>query len=195
MTNHAPPPPMHVVVGITPDETGENALAHAVDMARRADVWLHLCYAAGDASDDADAAAEKLSEGEARLATWAASRVFGDPLIARTKIYVDLGEPADVLRRLAADVKASLIVVGSHGKGVLSQLLEGSVVADLMKQSPCPVTVATPIDHASVEPSPQVEAGHAPGDAKRTLGRPHQYRYRRTIALGTDQSTVGPGTA
>lgn len=194
MTNRTPPPPMQVVVGITPDETGETALAHAVDMARRADVWLHLCYAAGKAGKDAEAVEKKLSEAEARLASWAASRVFGDPLVEKTKLYVDLGEPADVLRRLAAEVKASQIVVGSHGKGVLSRLVEGSVVADLMSQSPCPVTVATPIDHASVELPPHIEAGHAPGDAERTLGRAHQYRYRRTIPLNTEQSTVGAGT-
>lgn len=190
---HATPKPMNIVVGIELDETGEVAFRSAADIARRLGATLHLCFAAGPSDEGATAAERRLDHGERALASWASTRLFGDPLIKRTKLYVDLGSPADVLRRLAADVEASMIVVGSHGKGALARLTEGSVVHELMKASPCPVTVATEVDYEPFATSPAIEASPAPGEAKRKLDASHHYHYRRRVKMNTAQSTVGSG--
>lgn len=49
------------------------------------------------------------------------------------------GRPADLMRQVARERGASLIVVGHHGWGALKRLLLGSVAKELL--DPCPVPV------------------------------------------------------
>jgi len=187
------PQPMNIVVGIELDETGEVAFRSAAELARRTGATMHLCFAAGPADEGATAAKRRLDDAEGALGRWASARLIGNPLLAQTRIYVDLGDPADVLRRLAADVKASMIVVGSHGKGALARLTAGSVVHELMKASPCPVSVATDLDHEAFAESAVVEAPPKRSEAERQLDAGHHYHYRRSIRMNPAQSTVGAG--
>jgi nucleotide-binding universal stress UspA family protein len=57
------------------------------------------------------------------------------------KWVIEVGHPADRLVAAAADAKASMIVVGSHGSR--SSLL-GSVSADVSRRASCPVVVVPP---------------------------------------------------
>ena len=52
-----------------------------------------------------------------------------------------VGEPGPELCRLAADEGADLLVVVSHGRGVLKRVLLGSVSDYVLHHSPCPVLV------------------------------------------------------
>jgi nucleotide-binding universal stress UspA family protein len=52
------------------------------------------------------------------------------------------GRPADVLLNEADDLRADLLVVGSHGRGVAASALVGSVSAALVDHASCPVLVA-----------------------------------------------------
>jgi nucleotide-binding universal stress UspA family protein len=49
------------------------------------------------------------------------------------------GVPATAICDLAAEAKAGLIVMGTHGRTGLSRLLMGSVAEQVMRQAPCPV--------------------------------------------------------
>jgi nucleotide-binding universal stress UspA family protein len=51
------------------------------------------------------------------------------------------GGTVELLLKEAADLKADFIVVGTHGKGMFSQLLLGSVSEELIKKSPIPIHV------------------------------------------------------
>jgi nucleotide-binding universal stress UspA family protein len=52
------------------------------------------------------------------------------------------GDPATEIVRLAAEAKADLIVMGTHGRGGLGRLLMGSVAEQVMRKAPCPVVTA-----------------------------------------------------
>lgn len=52
------------------------------------------------------------------------------------------GDPADVLVRASAE--ASLLVLGSHGRGRLLSALLGSVSARCLRRAACPVVIISP---------------------------------------------------
>ena len=51
------------------------------------------------------------------------------------------GDPFDGILRAAAEVKADLIVMGTHGRGGLERVLLGSVAEKVLRGSSCPVLV------------------------------------------------------
>jgi nucleotide-binding universal stress UspA family protein len=57
------------------------------------------------------------------------------------RIEIREGYPADEILKEAADSKANLIVMGTHGKGVLENTFMGSVARRVMRSSRIPVMV------------------------------------------------------
>ncbi len=49
------------------------------------------------------------------------------------------GPPFLEIIRVAKEKKSDLIVIGTHGRGALSQVLLGSVAEKVVRKSPCPV--------------------------------------------------------
>jgi len=63
------------------------------------------------------------------------------------------GDPATEIVRVAREINANLIVMGTHGRTGLSRLLMGSVAEHVMRQAPCPVlTLKTPFPEAESAP-------------------------------------------
>lgn len=58
------------------------------------------------------------------------------------------GVAVDEICRIAAERRARLIVVGSHGWGAARRLLSGSVSTGLVHSAPCPVVVVRPAARA-----------------------------------------------
>jgi nucleotide-binding universal stress UspA family protein len=54
---------------------------------------------------------------------------------------VRVGEPTTTLALLAGEIGADLIVLGSHGRGVLSRMMLGSIAQELVRIAPCPVLI------------------------------------------------------
>ena len=54
---------------------------------------------------------------------------------------VEYGDPAGVICEIAAAENFDLVVVGSHGSGVLKRALVGSVSHYVLHHAPCPVLV------------------------------------------------------
>lgn len=52
------------------------------------------------------------------------------------------GVPHAEICRLAAELPADLIVIGTHGRSAALQLLIGSVAEKVVRKAPCPVLVA-----------------------------------------------------
>ena len=175
-------PAMNIVVGIALDDSDEPAFTLAADLARASGAQLHIAYACGLPSGEAEEDARALERGEQYLGGWAVAKLASDPLIRQCHLYVDLGDPAEVLRRLVADRDARMLVVGHHRRGAIAKWVEPSVVSDLLAKPPCPVLIASEGPPAPAEKLPHVEAPHAPGDARPHV-RPHALHYRRTIRL------------
>jgi nucleotide-binding universal stress UspA family protein len=72
-----------------------------------------------------------------------AARAFGSRPVTEQVIE---GEAGPALAALAEQLDADLIVVGSHGKGIVGRFLEGSVSRYLLDHAHCPVLVVPPAD-------------------------------------------------
>ena len=57
------------------------------------------------------------------------------------------GKPAAEIVRVAAEEGVDLIVLGTHGHGVLNRALFGSTVDRVMRKAPCPVLVCRLFEH------------------------------------------------
>jgi nucleotide-binding universal stress UspA family protein len=86
-----------------------------------------------------------------------------------TERVVPYGDPARRLAIVAGEKQALLIVVGTHGRGPVADVLVGSVSSRLAADAPCPVLVV-----------PAAVSARA---------RPERWRGR-TIACGVDGSTA-----
>jgi len=73
------------------------------------------------------------------------------------------GDPVSEILRVAREINADLIVMGTHGRTGLSRLLMGSVAELVVRRSSCPVlTVKTPFPAlAPVVEEPAAELAHA----------------------------------
>jgi nucleotide-binding universal stress UspA family protein len=62
-------------------------------------------------------------------------------LTGRARPRVIEGDPGSVICHLAADERFDLIVLGSHGSGIVKRALLGSVSHHVLHHAPCPVLV------------------------------------------------------
>lgn len=72
-----------------------------------------------------------------RVATATARGVVG-------RAVVKVGVPVDEITQIAADEKADMIVIGTHGRSGLGRLLLGSVAERVVRMAPCPVLTVGP---------------------------------------------------
>lgn len=74
---------------------------------------------------------------------------FLDSVVAHQRVDV----PSEEIARLASELDADLIVVGTHGRRGLSRLLLGSVAEGTVRLAPCPVLVVRPKTQPEAEPA------------------------------------------
>ena len=89
----------------------------------------------------------------------------GDPQVRVTHKLLR-GDPAAEIIRLAGEVNADLIVIGTHGRSGLGRLLMGSVAEAVTREAPCPVvTVKAPLpaDRAPAQVEETATAGRTAG--------------------------------
>jgi len=68
------------------------------------------------------------------------------------------GAPAEVIVETAAEVKADLIVLGTHGRTGFTRLVMGSVAEEVLRNAPCPVlTIRSVINVPTEETDEAVE--------------------------------------
>ena len=103
---------------------------------------------ASDVTDDIRTRLERFIESGVRAAGISAIGV---------NAHVYPGDPATEILRLAEDVEADLIVVGTHGRVGVKRLLMGSVAEEVMREARCPVLVMRPRhydEHPELAPEP-----------------------------------------
>jgi len=120
----------------------DNALARALEIAQERRAKLNAVsvvytndefYAlAQDVVQELYQEADKVLE---KVGKWAGD--LGVP----TELFVRDGEPRQAIIDLAAEISASLIVMGSHGRKGLTRFLMGSVTERVIGYAECPVLV------------------------------------------------------
>lgn len=123
-------PPGTVVVGIDGSPSSDRALDWAIDLAVRERRQLTLAHGDGAAGEDCPL----LAHARDRVAESAPDLTVNESAGA--------ADPRTMLLELAEH--ASLLVVGSRGRGPVASLVLGSVSAAVVRHAPCPVVVVRP---------------------------------------------------
>ncbi|MBK7586136.1 MAG: universal stress protein [Myxococcales bacterium] len=153
--------PTTVVVGIDYSNSSERALEMAWDLAAAAPAAeLHIIHVV-EKGLAAAADGSRVDEEEERLNAFAlahARRALADsPPVRRMVTHVWRGAPAKEIATLAAELDARIIVVGTHGRHGLSDLLLGSVAERLVRIAPCATLVVPPLERRQAAEALRIE--------------------------------------
>ena len=138
-------------------DTSDEAIRHAVDLARSFGAQLYLLHVPGRTGEDFEADFP-LSEFENTVRD-RLNAFFTRQEIAALKIEYALriGAPAPEIVRYAGDRSIDLIVMGTHGRSGMAHLLMGSVAEHVVRLSPCPVMLVKEPKTATTSSSRRVE--------------------------------------
>jgi nucleotide-binding universal stress UspA family protein len=163
-----------VVVAFDFSETADVALRRAVEIGwRSADHVLHVVTV----SNEHDY--HRAEELEQRIHDRVREMVDERPL-ATVEFYVHalIGDPSAEILRVAEDVGADLVVIGSHGRTGIRRLLLGSTSEAVVRGAGCAVIVARPKEYADVQLEKVFDA--EPSRTGRQV--PHRYFYTSGIS-------------
>jgi nucleotide-binding universal stress UspA family protein len=136
---------LHILVGVDFSESSPMAVAHAVKLVERTQGRLHIAHIAPASGVDAplnlgmNIPDEFPEAKDARVRLEHVRATLGTSL--DTELHVRIGTPLEGLLTLIKELKPDMVVVCSHGKGLLSRTLMGSVSNRLVELSPVPVLV------------------------------------------------------
>ena len=119
----------------------ELAVDHAVSIAARFDVTLHVIYVVDVRSQAAKHDTHELGElvDELQMAVTDAVIDRADGAGIDTRVAIQQGTPHSAIQRYAADHEIDLIVMGTHGRGLVEQFLLGSITERTIRTADVPV--------------------------------------------------------
>ena len=127
-------------------ESAEEALARAVDLGRTHGAELLLLHVFVDLPAYPEVSAGRVEAIYEEQRRWVeaelerqARRARSQGLLARPVLRT--GAPASTIAEVAAEERADLVVVGTHGRTGLDRLVVGSVAERVVRLAPCPVLV------------------------------------------------------
>lgn len=138
--------PSKILVPIDFSTCSEQALDYAITLADRLGGTVHLVSAIGIPAlgvpevgvGITSTMIDKLvTENQAALDKLAASRNGGKKIIGQ--VLLRTGDARDVILQAVEELKADLIVMGTHGRRGISRALLGSVAETVVRTSPVPV--------------------------------------------------------
>ena len=148
-----------VLVAVDFSETSRRAMAWAFDYGQRAPCDIHLVHVIERhlrLRDLVDTSADNLRaeidevEGAAQQELAAMAPEADDRAqIGAIHHHVAIGKPAEEIVRLAEQVGADMVVMGTHGlTGAVERLFVGSVAQKVVRQAPCTVVCVKPTKSA-----------------------------------------------
>jgi nucleotide-binding universal stress UspA family protein len=147
--------PRHaILVALTFDRTGRQALLRGAALAALQPAsQLHVVHVIAENGEHARApSAQRLELTPAELTSYV-REASGNPLLEVTA-HVRVGAPARAILRSAAEIKAEVIVVGTHRRSGMKKLMLGSVAEQVLQHAHCPVFIAVPTEYGD---EPQAE--------------------------------------
>ena len=146
--------PIHTILHPTDySDLSRPAFEEACQMARECGAKLVVCHVAPPTLVAVgEGMVVEIPSEETEQMTARLEQVKPDDPLVRVSHRFARGDAADEIVRLAEEVNADLIVMGTHGRGGLSRLLLGSVAEAVMRTAPCPVlTVKAPVPDKEAE--------------------------------------------
>lgn len=139
-------------------ESARHALSYGISFAREYEAELQLLHVVenltvGYASDlfpvpMAEVFQEISGYAKAELAKLGAEARAKNVVVAE---HVTQGKPSAEIIRFARENAVDMIVLGTHGKGMLDQALFGSTTERVVRRAPCPVLTVRLAEHEFVE--------------------------------------------
>ncbi|HZD22864.1 MAG TPA: universal stress protein [Acidimicrobiia bacterium] len=138
---------MPVVVGVDDSPVAPEIVARALEQARWRDAELHVAHVKQLPMTYSDAPVDWRAVAEAqRSAVWAGlDEVLSETDIPVKRVDVE-GYPPDTLVRYASDINASLLVVGTRGRGEFASLILGSTSHRAIHLAECDVLIVKPTE-------------------------------------------------
>jgi nucleotide-binding universal stress UspA family protein len=187
--------PFRIVVGVDFSEISQEALHQAFDLAllRHAEnPEVHAVVVVDDGSSGlalrrpTAAVREQLETAQALLTDQVGAirrfKMEGQTTVPtiKTEVQVRIGDPVEQLVSVALETRASLVIVGTHGRRGLRRLVLGSVAERVARNAPCPVMIVRPRDVAAMAavPRPEPVNPNAPTEAPLET---HAYRYHSVL--------------
>lgn len=113
---------------------GTLTIVHAVDWA-----GIAAQMESGVELSDPEPIVEAMREGGRKVLAAAAARAKALGVTARERLIDD--RPVDAVAEVVGEIKATLVVVGTHGRHGIGRLFLGSVAEGVLRQSTIPVLV------------------------------------------------------
>jgi len=157
-----------ILVGSDFSDSSALALYHAISLAERLSAQLHIAHIAQESLTvptdlGMDVPKELAGARHARLQLERIRTMIGGEL--DVELHLRIGHPVPELLELIRELRPEMVIIGSHGRGAVMQMLMGSVSNELMRRSPVPVLVVpapgreAELDAKPVEPAPAADAG------------------------------------
>ena len=129
---------------LCPTDFGDNSL-EALDLAKALTAYhdatlyvLHVSQPNANRLQEApQGGASGMETASARLDELVAKRLGG----ARHHSFITAGDPAGKIVEMSREIRADLVVVGTHAQSTFGRLLLGSVTERVLGESNCPVLV------------------------------------------------------
>lgn len=146
---------LNLLVPVDFSECSRRALAWAFDYAQRAPCDVHLVHVVErhlTLKDLVEVSADSLREELGEIAEVARRELAAMAPTAEARAavgavhhHIAVGKPATEILRVADDVGADLIVMGTHGlTGAVERLFVGSVAQRVVRAAPCTVVCVKP---------------------------------------------------
>ncbi len=138
-----------VICCMDDSEHARKALAVARELAGSLDLRLVLMHVAPSVTTPGVSAAvaghERLKQDEIDEAQQLLSHVVHEQGLGEdVELRVELGDAPKRIVRACAELGASYVVLGSHGRGGVRKLVLGSVSNEVAGTAPCPVVIVPP---------------------------------------------------
>lgn len=137
---------MKILLAVDGSSCAERAVAFAVDHAARLReapevhlLHVHLPIPIGRVQAHVGPETLQAYYREESEAALAAARQKLDAAGVNYTVHIHVGQPPEIIAKLAAEWGCGLMIMGTHGRGAMASLVTGSVAARVLHLAPCPV--------------------------------------------------------
>lgn len=149
--------PYLVVAAIAFDETSDAVLSEATRLSASAGRELHLVHVIHEGPHATTQGELRSLENHLNEATSQLQRMLSRQATRQRVIcHMRVGNVSRSIIQLAVDLSADMLVIGTHQRNAVRQLLLGSITKEVVAHAHCPVLIAIPKNYAGAVASESI---------------------------------------